>query len=80
MCFFGRSPDHEHVSTKVQFGFFQLRNTLHMNAADAGAMVSEMIPDFQSKGRFRALGINHLWLNRFPGKLEEGETGEAWNP
>ena len=49
-----------------------------MNPADAGTMVSEMIPDFQSMGRFKALGINHLWLNRFPGKLEEGETGEAW--
>ena len=53
-------------------------NTLQMNPADAGAMVSEMIPDFQSTGRFKALGINHLWLNRFPGKLEEGETGEVW--
>jgi len=79
MCFFGRSPDDEHVSAQVHFGFFQLRNTLHMNPADAGAMVSEMIPDFQSMGRFKAR-INHLWLNRIPGKLEEGETGEAWNP
>ena len=50
-----------------------------MNPADPGTMVSEMIPDFQSKGRFKA-GINHLWLNKIPGKLEEGETGEAWNP
>ncbi len=49
-----------------------------MNPADAGTMVSEMIPDFQSMGRFKALGINHLWLNRIPGKLEEGEAGEAW--
>ena len=51
-----------------------------MNLADAGTMVSEMIPVFQSMGKFKALGINHLWLYRFPGKLEEGETGEAWNP
>ena len=50
-----------------------------MNPVDAGTMVSEMIPDFQSTGRFKAR-INHLWLNRIPGKLEEGETGEAWNP
>ena len=49
-----------------------------MNPADAGTMVSEMIPDFLSIGRFK-VRINHLWLNRFPGKLEEGETGEAWN-
>ena len=49
-----------------------------MNPADAGAMVSEMIPDFQSTGRFK-VRINQLWLNRIPGKLEEGETGEAWN-
>ena len=69
-----------HVSVQVHFGFFQLRNTLHMNPADAETIVSEMIPDFQSMGRFKALGINHLWLNRIPGKLEEGETGEAWNP
>ena len=51
-----------------------------MNPADPGTMVSEMIPDFQSMGRFKALGINHLWLIKIPGKLEEGETGEAWNP
>jgi len=50
-----------------------------MNPADAGAMVSEMIPDFQSTGRFKAR-INHLWLNRIPGKREEGKTGEAGNP
>ena len=79
MCIFGRSPDDEHVSGQFHFGFFQLRNTLHMNPADAGAMVSEMIPDFQSTGRFKSR-INHLRLIRFPGKLEEGETGEAWNP
>ena len=46
VCIFGRSPDDEHVSVQVHLGFFQLRNTLHMNPADAGAMVSEMIPDF----------------------------------
>ena len=80
MCIFGRSPDDEHVSAQVYFGFFQLRNTLHMNPADVGAMVSEMIPDFQTMGRFKALGINHLRLIRIPGKLEEGETDEAWNP
>ena len=50
-----------------------------MNPADAGAMVSEMISDFQSMGRVKAR-INHLWLNRIPGKLEEGETSGAWNP
>ena len=50
-----------------------------MNPANAGAMVSEMIPDIQSTGRFKAR-FNHLRLIRFPGKLEEGETGEAWNP
>ena len=77
MCIFRRSPAHEHVSAQIHFGFFQLRNTLHMNPADARAMVYEMIPDFQSMGRFKAR-INHLWLNRFPGKLEEGEAAEAW--